>query len=237
MWAGFCVDRGGAGGVRRHNQKMKMKMKMKLEHCSLTDLLQHPRHTSGVLMVMPCVDAAQGHRAATLAAERADTAGLLLVVHDTQRLGFVAVVNAAMRHTQSPWLGYMAQDAFAGRSWLALALGALEREGASLLGFNDGKWHGQLAAFGLARRAWAARVYGGDLFFSGYARHYADAELTLVAREQGVYAYDPASVLVELDWDKDRRAVDAEDRRLFHERKSGGFGGRVHQPALLALMG
>lgn len=210
---------------------------MKLEHCSLTDLQQHPRHTTGVLMVMPCVDAAQGQRSATLAAARAGVDGLLLVVHDTQRVGFVAVANAALRQTQSPWVGYMAQDALAGRQWLALALRALEQQRASLLGFNDGKWHGQLAAFGLARRSWAASVYGGDLFFPGYQRHYADAELTLVAREQGVYAYEPASVLVEVDWDKDSRAVDAQDRRLFHERKATGFGGRVHQPGLLSLMG
>ena len=67
--------------------------------------------------------------------------------------------------------------------WLALAVRAMEQQRASLLGFNDGKWHGQLAAFGLARRSWADSVYGGDLFFSGYRRHYADAELTLVARE------------------------------------------------------
>lgn len=209
---------------------------MKLAHCSLTDLLRHPRETPGVLMLMPCTDAAQGQRAATLAAARAGTDGLILLVHDTERLGFVAVANAAMRHTRSPWLGYMAQDAFAGRDWLALALAALQRQGAGLLGFNDGKWHGQLAAFGLARRDWAASVYGGDLFFAGYQRHFADAELTLVAREQGAYAYEPASVLVELDWEKDSRAVDAADRRLFHARKASGFEGRVRQPGLLSLL-
>lgn len=55
--------------------------------------------------------------------------------------------------------------------------------------------------------------------------------------DQPVYAYEPASVLVEVDWDKDQRAVDAQDRRLFNERKAGGFGGRVLKPGLLALVG
>jgi len=30
---------------------------------------------------------------------------------------------------------------------------------AGLLGFNDGKWQGQLASFGLADRAWAESIH------------------------------------------------------------------------------
>lgn len=189
------------------------------------------------LMVMPCIDAALGQRAAVHAAARAGVPGLLLVLHDHARLGFVAVLNAVFRASASPWVGYMAQDAFAGRQWLALALRALESRQGGLLGFNDGKWQGQLASFGLARRRWIESLYGGDFFYSGYRRHYADAELTLIAREQGCYVYQPDSVLVEVDWGKDGAAVDPQDRALFARRRASGFDGRVLKPELLNLMG
>ncbi len=188
------------------------------------------------LMVMPCIDAALGQRAAVHAAARAGAPGLLLVLHDQARLGFVAVLNAVFRASTSPWVGYMAQDAFAGRQWLALALRALEARQAGLLAFNDGKWQGQLASFGLARRSWVEPLYGGDFFHGGYRRHYADAELTLIAREQGRYVYEPDSVLIEVDWDKDGAAVDARDRALFARRRASGFEGLVLSPELLNLM-
>jgi hypothetical protein len=49
----------------------------------------------------------------------------------------------------------------------------------------------------------------------------------LVARQQGVYAYEPQSVLVEVDWQKDQAPVNDADRRLFATRKKTGFGNRV----------
>jgi hypothetical protein len=209
---------------------------MKVVHCSVADLCAQPLTEAGPVMVLPCTDPRAGRQAAELAARRAGVAGLLLVVHDTERTGFVAVVNTAFRCTRSPWLGYMAQDAFAGRGWLALGLQAMQARGAGLLAFNDGKWNGQLAAFGLARRTWVDGLYGGDFFHPGYRRHFADAELTLLARQAGLLAYEPESVLVEVDWAKDQAAVDAEDRRLFHARQAGGFGGRVTDPDLLSLI-
>lgn len=167
-------------------------------------------------------------------ARRAGTSGTLLLIHDTERVGFMAIANLAFRASHSPFFGYVAQDAFAGREWLSLALTALGEEGV-LLGFNDGKWAGALAAFGIAKRAWADRNYAGDFFYSGYTQHFADAELTLLAMQAGHYCYEPNSVLVELDWDKDARAVNAADRALFAKRKASGFDGRVVHPQLLEL--
>ena len=191
----------------------------------------------GPLMVMPFTDEAQATRAARLAASRAGVASLLLALHDEGRQGFIATVNQAFAQTRSPWFGYMAQDAFAGRGWLALAVRALQAKNAGLLGFNDGKWQGQLAAFGLAERAWAQSVYGGAFFHGGYRSHYADTELTLIARDQDRYVYEPNSVLVEADWDKERAGVSASDRALFKARAASGFDARVHNPQLLQLFG
>jgi hypothetical protein len=196
------------------------------------DLMAAHIQSKQVIMVMPFVDQSMAERAAVLAAARSgfakDDHSILLAVHDTQQQGFVATLNQAFAATQSPWLGYMAQDAFAGRNWLALALQKMQSQtGAALLGFNDGKWQGQLASFGLARRDWISKVYTDAFFFQGYHSHFADAELTLVARQQGVYAYEPQSVLVEVDWQKDQAAVNDADRRLFATRKKTGFGNRV----------
>jgi len=197
---------------------------------------QAPRLVSpGPLMVMPCTDLQAAQRAMDLACSRTQAEGLMVAVLDAERQGFVAVANQVFRASQSPWFGYLAQDAFAGRDWLALALRALQKPSAALLGFNDGKWHGQLASFGLASRAWAQTVYGGDLFFPGYRSHFADVELTLVARQQGAYVYEPDSVLMEVDWGKDRATLHADDRSLFQTRIRQGLGQRVSDPTLLGL--
>jgi hypothetical protein len=193
--------------------------------------------SDGPIMVMPCIDRALAERAMALACSRSRADGLMVAVMDTQRLGFVRVLNQCFRASRSPWLGYLAQDAFAGRDWMALALQALQASSGGLLGFNDGKWHGQLASFGLASRDWVNGVYGGDFFFPGYRSHFADAELTVIARQQGRYVYEPASVLVELDWVKEQGVVDAADRSLFKARAMQGYGQRVSDPQLIRLFG
>jgi hypothetical protein len=80
-------------------------------------------------------------------------------------------------------------------------------------------------------------VYGGAFFHDAYGSHYADTELTLIAREQGRYVYEPNSVLVEADWDKESAGVSASDRALFKARTAAGFDARVHSPQLLQLFG
>jgi hypothetical protein len=47
--------------------------------------------------------------------------------------------------------------------------------------------------------------------------------------------YEPNSVLVEVDWGKDAKAVDSHDRALYQQRVREGFAGRVHDPALLEM--
>lgn len=197
----------------------------------------HRLRTAGALMVLPYTDLEQARRSVDMAVQRAGllpAEGLLVAVHDAKRRGFVSVLNAVYAHSQSTWLGYMAQDAFAGRGWLQLALAALAQGQGGLLAFNDGKWGGALAAFGLARRDWVAQVYGDSFFFPGYRSHYADVELTLIAQAQGCLVYEPQSVLVEVDWNKERSAVHPDDRRLFRARVRQGLGGRVLDPQLLA---
>ncbi|MDP3702374.1 MAG: hypothetical protein Q8R72_15865 [Hylemonella sp.] len=189
------------------------------------------------LLVMPCTDVPMALRAATLMAQRAGAPGHVLLVEDHDGWGFIRIVNLVFRRTHGRYFGYVAQDAFAGRLWLTLALDALQRPGKHLFAFNDGKWHGAFAGFGLAERDWASHNYtDGNFFHPGYQRHYADVELSLLAISQGAYIHDPRSLLVEVDWAKDKAHVDAQDRALYQARVATGFEGRVMSPELLQMV-
>ena len=190
-----------------------------------------------VIAVLPWLHRAAAKRAAELMVGRAGAppnALQVLAVQDDVGGGPVEIWNTAIRQTRGALVIYCAEDAFAGRYWLRFALEAFQQKpGAGLLAFNDGKWFGQLAAFGLVRRSWLMPVYGGALFHPGYAQHYGDTELTLVAKQQDALAYHPHSLLVEMDYAKDGKPVNAADKALFETRAKGGFDGRVRDSALL----
>jgi hypothetical protein len=201
----------------------------------LIKLAKNPIPVEGVVVGLPFTSREQAEQAARLMSERAKYPGMILAVYDREALGFNAVINLIFKATLSTYFAYTAQDVFAGRSWLKLAVDAMGEQ-KMFLGFNDGKWAGSLAGFGLARRAWAEKNYGGDFFCPDYHRHYADAELTLLAMQAELYVYEPNSVLIELDWNKDQSSVDSSDRATFLERKRYQFNGRITAPHLLNLI-
>lgn len=200
---------------------------MRIEKITGEALGKGARFVSDHLFAMPATDLVQAERSAELMSRRSGVDGLILIVHDTLAEGFVALCNRAFRRSEGVCFGYVAQDAFAGRLWLALAQTTMARSGKAMLAFNDGKWHGRLASFGLVKRSWAISNYAADLFYAGYQRHYADAELTLLARAADQLCYAPHSVLLEVDWDKDQKPVHGPDLRLFRARARGRFEGRV----------
>ena len=189
------------------------------------------------LIVMPFTDAAQPARAAGMIVMRASAPGLLLAVQDDRADVFVPLVNRLFARSASPLFGYVAQEAYAGRDWLRNALNLMDTRRAGLLAFNDGKYFGTLACFGLARRTWAQSVYGGPLFFPGYRRQCAEAELSMIASSQRALVYAPDSVLLQLDADKNSRAPDEADRRLFLEREASGFDGKIAAKPLTGTVG
>ena len=179
-----------------------------IEYVSARALMQRTQTlltVSGALIVMPFTQPAQAQQALQLMARRAHAPGLLLGVHDEDGVGFVNLINQTFRATRSAFFGYV------------------------------GKWAGALAGFGLAERHWAENNYQGDFFYPAYQRHFADAELTLLAMQSGRYVYEPNSLLVEIDWEKDRSQVDIKDRELFLQRQISGFDGKVSHPSLLKL--
>ncbi len=202
----------------------------------LTQLNEQQRHAS-IVLVMPSTDLPQATRAATLMVQRAGVQdAVLLIVQDPEGQGFVRVANQCFEATQSDYFGYVAQDAFAGRRWLQRAHHLLQTNGKGLLGFNDGKWAGRLASFGLGRRSWLTANYPqGLLFCPDYSQHYADTELTALAMGNDQYCYDPNAVLMEVDWDKDSKAVNPADKTLFAHRKANWMHQRVQRPQFLEI--
>jgi hypothetical protein len=188
-----------------------------------------------VVVIMPYIDRAAAERSARHLAARAGVQGLLLAIDDSDRQGFISIANQVYRRTEGRYVAYVAQDAYAGRQWLKRALDAVQKTGKGLLGFNDGKWMGALAGFGLVDRTWADGNYAGDLFHANYIRHYADVELTVLAISDKQYCYDANAVLIEVDWEKDRAAVNPGDRALYKQRVVDGLGGRVQSPQLLTM--
>ena len=127
---------------------------------------------------------------------------------------FIEKVNAFVRQFPADYYVYTATDAFAGRNWLKIAYEELEATGKSVFAFNDGKWGGRLAAFGMVRAS-----YMSPFFFDGYKDHYADVELTLRANIEGVLACNLEAILMEVDYDKDTKSVNQADRDLFMKRQ------------------
>lgn len=188
-----------------------------------------------VVAILPWLKKASARRAAELMVSRAGVDLTVLAVRDDLGAGPMAIWNLSVNRTRGTFLIYCAEDAFAGRYWLRFALQAMQKPGAGLLAFNDGKWFGQLAAFGLVRREWIETVYGGELFNPIYKQHYGDTELTLIARQQQALVYHPHALLVEVDHAKDQRPVNTADHAMFQTRLATGFDNRVQDPALLAL--
>jgi hypothetical protein len=180
-----------------------------------------------VVLVLPYIDHDLAVRAEEILRVRAHHSGLLVLVDDDERLGFIRVANFVYSHTTSPFFGYLAQDAYPGMYWLEQGMKAMRGSGAGLMAFNEGRFFGTVAAFGLARRNWVATLYRNMLFYPGYRRHCADTELTAIAYARDQLFFNPHALLVEVDYSKHSRPNDPEDERLYKERLATGFGGLI----------
>ena len=186
--------------------------------------------------MLPVTNRQQAAMTAEILLHRAGVDFELLMVEDDVKGGPIAIWNHCAARLACNFLVYLAQDAFPGRAWLAVALDAMKKApGAGLFAFNDGKWFGQLASFGLVRLSWLNGIYHGPLFFEGYQQHYGDTELTLIAKEQQALVYQPHAVLIEVDHSKDMKPVAAADRALFAMRCRNGFDGKVRNQSLLGM--
>jgi len=122
----------------------------------------------GILIIMPSTKLDQSTNTARLLYRRAGVECKIIIVIDTLKQGFIKTVNDVVDRVECKYVVYLAQDAFPGRNWLAFAKKSLDDTNKGLLAFNDGKWSGRIASFGMVRLEWALSLYGKGIFYSGY---------------------------------------------------------------------
>lgn len=177
-----------------------------------------------IVVIMPSIDIEKAKATAKQLSSRAGIEHQMLVVEDVDRSGFIATFNNTAKRNPADYYVYVAQDAFGGRNWLQEAYKTAKETGAGLVGFNDGKWSGKLASFGMVSHEWGVKNYGGELFYSEYKTHYADTELTALAMDDKKYAYNSEAVLIEVDPNKETSTVNKADKDLFASRKKPTWG-------------
>jgi len=189
-----------------------------------------------VLVIMPATNKELAEKSSAVMRERAGADCDIVMVLDENSQGFNSIINTVATSTSYEAIVYTAQDAFVGQNWLKHALVTMVSTNAGLVAFNDGKWNGQLASFGLVRMDWVKHVYGGAVFFPGYYSHYGDTELTQIAKQQEKFAYSEKAIMLEIDHDKavgKGRGVVKADKKLFKKRKESGFDGLVTDQNIL----
>lgn len=184
-----------------------------------------PRLLKGikVAVVMPTTDIELAKKTAEVLKHRAGYDCQIMIVEDKDRKGYTHTINTTYKSISKnfDFFVYLAQDVFPGDNWLANALVEQFKTGAGLTTFNDGKWNGKLASFGMVETGWANENYEGNLFFDGYHSHYGDTELTQLAKEKKSYCYAKDSVLLEIDYNKAigrGSGVVKADKKLYKKR-------------------
>jgi len=188
-----------------------------------------------ITIVMPCIDLERGTETANLLVQRAGIKCNVVVALDTKRQGFIKTLNEIAKKSHAKYVVYLAEDAYPGRYWLKVAYEKLEATGSGLLSFNDGKWHGRIASFGMVRKDWISKFYGDNILSPAYKSHKADNEITVIARVTDNYVYEPESVLVEYDITKDFKGSNLDDDKVFNDRFLDGFGYKLSSKKLAAL--
>lgn len=180
------------------------------------------------VIVMPCITPDLALKVAGVLQERTERDALLVLAEDDARLGFIMTANMVFARTRSAYFGYLAEDVFPGYYWLEYALDPLRKTGAGLLAFSDGRFFGKLATFGLVKRAWVNTLYQGKcLFYPEYKAHFGDTELSVIAERTKNLIYNPSALMIEVDYEKHRKANNAADEQLYRRRESSGFGGLI----------
>lgn len=180
-----------------------------------------------VIIVLPMIDGTAAKKASEVMRRRTEQPGLLLLVEDDMRLGFIMVTNLVYAKTESRYFSYAAQDAYPGEFWLDYAMDTIKKSNCGLLAFNDGRFFGSIAVFGLADRQWLGGVYGKFIFHHQYKSHFADTELSVIAAQTSNLVFNPNALLMEVDYGKHLHGNNEDDHKLYIERAKTGFDGKI----------
>jgi hypothetical protein len=179
------------------------------------------------IIVLPAVDIILAKRVSEIMKMRTKQKGLLLVVDDDLRLGFIMVANLVYIKTSSRYFCYIAQDAYPGEFWLDYALETIKKTNSGLLAFNDGRFFGKVAVFGLVDRQWVNTIYKKFVFYPKYKSHFADTELSVISSQTSKLVFNPNAILVEVDYEKNLHGNNQDDENLYIERAKTGFDGLI----------
>lgn len=220
----FCQD------VKKHGFKIFLHGSIRPAHISDKMVTEKdffdnfpPRMLDGVKIdvVMPTTDVELAMKSAEVMKARAGYDCNIIIVEDKSRTGYVQTINKAFETSKSDFFVYTAQDAFVGKDWLKNALIEQFRTQADLIAFNDGKWGGALAGFGLVNTSWAKLNYKGELFHPEYHSHYGDTELTQLAKHDNSFGYAENAIMMEIDYNKaigKGGGVVKRDKKLYKKR-------------------
>lgn len=178
-----------------------------------------------VVLVLPYIDHELAVRVEEILRVRADHPAVLVLVDDDERMGFIQVANFIYMRTRSPYFGYLAQDAYPGMYWLSQGMKAMKQSKGGLMAFNEGRFFGTVAAFGLVERAWLSTLYRNMLFYPGYKSQFGDTELSAIAFAQNRFVFNPNALLIEVDYEKHHRVNNKDDDQLYKARLATNFDG------------
>jgi len=184
-------------------------------------------HPFEVIIVLPTIDVALAKKAGEVMRRRTKQTGLLLLVEDDIRLGFIMISNIVYVKTVSKFFAYVAQDAYPGEFWLDYALETIKKTHCGLLAFNDGRFFGKIAVFGLVYRQWINTLYKNFIFYPKYKSHFADTEISVIASQTSNLVFNPNAILLEVDYEKHLHGNNLDDHRLYIERAKTGFDGII----------
>ena len=75
------------------------------------------------------------------------------------------------------------------------------------------------------RKSWVKKYYQNAILNPYYKAHKADNEITLLARLDNSFVYEPNSTLIEVDYCKDGGGSNYEDNQRFKQRFNNCFDG------------
>lgn len=165
-----------------------------------------------ICVIMPSIDV---DKAKNTMRQLSQTSGWentdYIIAVDHNRVGFVRTFyDAALAH-EADYYVYVAEDAYGKEAWLRWAVGSIQNN--KVVAFNDCKWLGKLASFGLVEREYLLANWCLE-----YKSHYVDVELTQKAKRDNCYGYSEKSYLIELDDNK--HEVNQADKKLWNQRKN-----------------
>jgi len=121
----------------------------------------------------------------------------IVPVKNPERRQLVWSANHGVRRSSGQILASFMDDVEVEPHWLDEALKCFRKrfpDGQGFVSLNDGRFGPRFAVVAIVSRSLLQRIYGGDLFYSGYVHFGGDHEVSDLARALGRFVYCPKSI-------------------------------------------